>query len=108
MEKERFQPGRLGNVIPKQQRFLSDNCISAIERFICLMHDKATSVSNVNDCQRMLFTKKVELSVTYRQLEMLRFNTLKEQYTRVGNVVTNMLRYNLFCTISLIVFIFRT
>ena len=87
---------------------LSDNCISATERFVCLMYDKATSISNVNDCRRMLFTKKVELSVTYRQLEMLRFNTLKEQYTRVGNVVTNMLRYNLFCTISLIVFIFRT
>ena len=62
------QPGRLGNVIPKQQIFLalsnlvdgvlSDNSISAIVRFICLMYDKTTYISNVNDCRRMLFTKK--------------------------------------------------
>ena len=37
---------------------LSDNSISAIERFIFLMHDKTTYISNVNDCRRMLFTKK--------------------------------------------------
>ena len=32
--------------------------ISAIERFICLMYDKTTYISNVNDCRRMLLTKK--------------------------------------------------
>ena len=37
---------------------LSDNTTSAIERFICLMYDKTTYISNVNDCRRMLFTKK--------------------------------------------------
>ena len=37
---------------------LSHNSISAIEIFICLMHDKTTSISNVSNCRRMLFTKK--------------------------------------------------
>ena len=37
---------------------LFDNSISAIERIICLMYDKTTYISNVNDCQRMLLTKK--------------------------------------------------
>ena len=37
---------------------LSGNSISAIERFVCLMYDKTTYISNVNDCRRMLFTKK--------------------------------------------------
>ena len=32
----------------------SDNSISAIERFICLMYDKTNYISNVNDCRRML------------------------------------------------------
>ena len=50
---------------------LSDNSISAIKRFICLMYDQTTYISNVNDCRRMLFTKKRKLSITYRQLEML-------------------------------------
>ena len=36
----------------------SDNSISPIERVICLMYEKTTSISNVNDCRRMLFTKK--------------------------------------------------
>ena len=37
---------------------LSDNSVSAIERFISLMYDKITYISNVNDCQRMLLTKE--------------------------------------------------
>ena len=37
---------------------LSGNSISAIERFACLMYDQTTYISNVNDCRRMLFTKK--------------------------------------------------
>ena len=37
---------------------LSDNSISAIERFICLMYGKTTYISNVNNCWRMLFMKK--------------------------------------------------
>ena len=32
---------------------LSDNSVSAIERFISLMYDKITYISNVNDCQRI-------------------------------------------------------
>ena len=36
----------------------SDNSISPVERVICLMYEKTTSISNVNDCRRMLFTKK--------------------------------------------------
>ena len=35
-------------------------------------------------------------------------NMLKGQYTRLGKIVTKMLWYTLFCTISLIVFIFQT
>ena len=50
---------------------------------------------------------KVKLSITYRQLKMLWFNAVKGQYTRPGKIVTNMLWYILFCTISLIVFIFQ-
>ena len=69
MEKERSQPGRLRKIYPEATEVflalsnpvdcvLSENSISAIERFICLMYDKTTSISNVNDCRRMLFTKK--------------------------------------------------
>ena len=115
MEKERNHLGRFGNVIPKQQEIflvlsnsvdgvLSNYSISAIERIICLMYHKTTFHSNVNDCLR----KKVKLSITCRQLIMLWFNLLKGKYTRVGKIVTNMLRY-IFCTISLIVLsIFQT
>ena len=39
---------------------LSDNSISAIERFVCLIYDKRTSLSNVNDCRRMFFKKKIK------------------------------------------------
>ena len=28
----------------------SDNSISPLERVICLMYEKTTSISNVNDC----------------------------------------------------------
>ena len=83
---------------------LTENSISAIERIICLMYHKTTFISNVNDYS----WKKVKLSITCPQLKMLWFNTLKGKYTRVGKIVTNMLRYS-FCTISLIVvFIFQT
>ena len=34
--------------------------------------------------------KKVKLLITYRQLEMLRFNTLKGQYTRLGKLVVDI------------------
>ena len=37
---------------------LFDNSISAIERFICLTYDKTTYILSVNDCKRMLFTRK--------------------------------------------------
>ena len=83
---------------------LTENSISAIERIICLMYHKTTFISNVNDYS----WKKVKLSITCPQLKMVWFNTLKGKYTRVGKIVTNMLRYS-FCTISLIVvFIFQT
>ena len=36
----------------------SDSSISPIERVICLMYEKTASISNLNDCRRMLFTKK--------------------------------------------------
>ena len=54
------------------------------------------------------YLRKVKLSITYRQLEMLWFNTLKGQYARLGKIVTNMIWYTLFCAISLIVFNFQT
>ena len=37
------------------------------------------------------YLRKVKLSITYRQLEMLWFNTLKGQYARLGKIVANMI-----------------
>ena len=66
----RIQPGRLGNVIPAKAAkvflalsnpfdgVLSDNSISAIESFFCLMYDKTTYISNVTNSRQMLFMKK--------------------------------------------------
>ena len=84
-------------------RVFSDNSISAIERINCLTYYKTTFFSKVNDCLR----RKGKLSITCRQLKMTWFSTLKGKYTRVGKIVTKMLRY-IFCSISLtVVFLFQ-
>ena len=84
-------------------RVFSDNSISAIERINCLTYNKTTFFSKVNDCLR----RKGKLSITCRQLKMIWFSTLKGKYTRVGKIVTKMLRY-IFCSISLaVVFLFQ-
>ena len=37
---------------------LSEISVSIIERFVCLLYDRTTIITNVDECRRMLFTKK--------------------------------------------------
>ena len=47
---------QLGNLT--QSSFLSDQLPSDLERFVCLMYDRTSSTSSVNECRRILFTKR--------------------------------------------------
>ena len=106
-KRQEFSLGDL-KMLSRSNRGFSSIIKPCWSRFICLMYDKINYISNVNDCRRMLFTKKCKTAVNIPPARDARLNTLKGHYTWLDKIVTNMLWYILFCAISLIVFIFQT
>jgi hypothetical protein len=38
--------------------FIDDNSVKVLERYVCILYSKTTELSDVNECRRMMFTKK--------------------------------------------------
>ena len=70
---------------------LPENSISAMERVICLMYEKTAYISNVNDCRRMLLTKKVKTVGNKPPTRNALIQHVKRAVYQTGKIVTNML-----------------
>ena len=77
-----------------QSLTLHDKTISDdLQRFVCLMYDRTTTTSTVNDCRQILFTKKIELFKIFHQLLLRVYNIQNDQHCKhsFGTSASNVL-----------------